>query len=122
MEQGNQQQAQPQQARRPTMNAMLARATRIVLVGITLSLGINAFAGQELMDVDAKFRAKIAKEKVRNSAQERKTEAQAKSLDQGSCGSQSIGNIDTGGRGGTAPREEFVFAPNAINIVGRGGC
>ena len=27
-----------------------------------------------------------------------------------------------GGRIGAAPREVFVFAPNAINIVGRGGC
>jgi hypothetical protein len=39
-----------------------------------------------------------------------------------SCGSQSIGNIDTGGRIGTAPREVFVFAPNAINLVTANGC
>jgi hypothetical protein len=104
------------------MNAMLARTTRIVLAAITLGCSVNAFAGQELMAVDTKFRAKIAKEKIRAAAQERQAEAQGKSLDQGSCGSQSIGNIDTGGRGGLAPREVFVFAPNAINIVGRGSC
>jgi hypothetical protein len=105
------------------MNAMLTRTTRIVLVAITLGCSVNALAGQELMAVDSKFRAKIAKEKIRAAAQERKAAAQDKnSLDQSGCGSQSIGNVDTGGRGGAAPREVFVFAPNAINIVGSGGC
>jgi hypothetical protein len=107
------------------MNASLARTARIVLVAITLGTGASAFAGQELLDVDSHFRAKIAKEKVRIGAQQRKAEEQGKSQDQGqgsNCGSQSIGNIDTGGRIGTAPREVFVFAPNAINIVGRGSC
>jgi hypothetical protein len=104
------------------MNAVLARTTRIVLIAITLGCSVNAFAGQELMAVDSQFRAKIAKEKIRAAAQERKAEAEGKSLDQSSCGSQSIGNVDTGGRGGPAPREVFVFAPNAINIVGRGAC
>jgi len=112
------------------MNARLVRNTRIVLVAVTLGACANAFADQDLLDVDSRFRAKIAKEKVRISAQERKAEEQGKSQDQGfgngfgntSCGSQSIGNIDTGGRVGGAPREVFVFAPNAINIVGRGGC
>ena len=104
------------------MHATLARTARTVLVALTLGAGLNAFAGQELMAVDAQFRSKIAKEKIRTAAQERKAEAQGKSLDQNSCGSQSIGNVDTGGRNGAAPREVFVFAPNAINIVGRGGC
>lgn len=103
------------------MNSMLAHTTRIVLVAITLGCSVNGFAGQELLDVDTKFRAKIAKEKIRSAAQERKNNAAGKSDDQ-SCGSQSIGNIDTGGRGGLAPREVFVFAPNAINVVGRGSC
>ncbi|SCK24592.1 hypothetical protein VAR608DRAFT_1954 [Variovorax sp. HW608] len=106
------------------MNASLVRTTRIVLVAVTLGACANAFAGQELLDVDSRFRAKIAKEKVRIGAQERRAEEQGKSQDQnqGACGSQSIGNIDTGGRVGAAPREVFVFAPNAINIVGRGSC
>jgi hypothetical protein len=107
------------------MNATLARTTRIVLVAITLGTCASAFAGQELLDVDTRFRAKIAKEKVRIGAQQRKADELGKSQDQSqgnSCGSQSIGNIDTGGRIGAAPREVFVFAPNAINIVGRGGC
>ena len=105
------------------MNATLARTTtRIVLVAITLGSSLNAISGQELMGVDAQFRAKIAKEKIRIAAQERKNESQGKSPDQSSCGSQNIGNVDTNGRIGAAPREVFVFAPNAINIVGRGGC
>lgn len=99
-----------------------------VLAVLSLSCGGHAFAGQELMNVDTKFRAKIAKEKIRAGAQKRQMDAlDAKaghdnSLDESHCGSQSIGNIDTGGRAGPAPREVFVFAPNAINIVGRGGC
>ena len=104
------------------MNATLARTTRIALVAITLGSGLNAIAGPELLAVDSKFRAKIAKEKIRAAAQERKAEEQGKTLDQSNCGSQSIGNVDTGGRIGAAPREVFVFAPNAINIVGRGAC
>lgn len=99
-----------------------------VLVAVCLSCGGHAFAGQEMLSVDTKFRAKIAKEKIRASAEKRKMDAldamagHDKSLDESHCGSQSIGNIDTGGHGGPAPREVFVFAPNAINIVGRGGC
>ena len=95
------------------MNARLALTARIVLAAATLGVGAHAFA-------------KIAKEKVRIAAKERELDAQGKTQQQGSnsatCGSQSIGNIDTGGRIGAAPREVFVFAPNAINIVGRGGC
>lgn len=111
------------------MNAHLVRSTRIVLAAIALGAGAHAGAGQELMDVDARFRSKIAKEKIRIAAQERRAAEQERKLgvqgsssDQPSCGSQSIGNIDTGGRIGAAPREVFVFAPNAINIVGRGSC
>ena len=101
------------------MNRTLIHASFITLA---LASALSAQAGQELMGVDAQFRAKIAKEKIRLSAQERQANAQGKSQDQSRCGSQSIGNIDTGGRIGAAPREVFVFAPNAINIVGRGGC
>ncbi|MEJ8810517.1 hypothetical protein WKW77_05510 [Variovorax ureilyticus] len=106
------------------MNSTLVRTSRIILVAVTLGACASAFAGQELLEVDSRFRAKIAKEKIRLGAQERKAEEQGKSLEQnqGTCGSQSIGNIDTGGRIGAAPREVFVFAPNAINIVGRGSC
>jgi hypothetical protein len=79
-------------------------------------------AGEENFDIDTRFRAKIAKEKVRQAALEREADKTGKSIDDGQCGSQNIGNIDTHGRPGTAPREVFIFAPNAINLVGRGGC
>jgi hypothetical protein len=97
---------------------------RLAIAAIASGFAAMAQAGPEMLDVDTKFRARIAKEKLRIAAQER--EAQSKGLaaaDAGSrCGSQQIGNVDTGGRIGAAPREVFVFAPNAINIVGRGGC
>ena len=96
---------------------------RTALLALTFAAGANAFASPELMEVDSHFRAKIAKEKIRAAAQQRQSDQEDnKTLDQSRCGSQSIGNVDTGGRIGTTPREVFVFAPNAINIVGRGGC
>lgn len=95
---------------------------RTALFSLVMAAGAHAHAGTELLDVDAQFRARIAKEKIRAAAQDRRAEAQGKSADQSHCGSQNIGNIDTGGRIGTAPREVFVFAPNAINIVSRGSC
>ena len=42
------------------MNASLALTARIVLAAATLGAGAHAFAGQELMGVDTRFRAKIA--------------------------------------------------------------
>lgn len=106
--------------------ALTALTARIVLAAVTLGSGAHVVAGQELMGVDTRFRAKIAKEKIRIGAQERKADEQGKSQgnsqDSSGCGSQNIGNLDTGGRVGATPREIFVFAPNAINIVGRGGC
>jgi hypothetical protein len=69
-------------------------------------------------DISPKFRAKIAKEKAKQSArQDNGMQGPDADGDNPQCGSQSIGNIDTGGRSGTAPREVFVFAPNAINLV-----
>lgn len=112
------------------MHADLTRIACLILAALALGSAATAHAGTELLDVDARFRAKIAKEKVRAAAQQRQAdeeqqrllEEEEKSFDGSGCGSQSIGNIDTGGRPGTAPREEFVFAPGAINIVARGGC
>jgi hypothetical protein len=117
------------------MNALFARTSRIVLVAVTLGACASAFAGDELLGVDSNIRAKIAKEKIRAGGLERRQEEQEKKLginndnSQGfgqnqtsTCGAQNIGNVNTGGRIGAQPREVFVFAPNAINIVGRGGC
>lgn len=101
------------------MNRPLVRTLFVTLV---IAAAAHAHASPELLAVESKQRAKIAKEKIRIGAQERQADAQGKSLDQSRCGSQNIGNINTGGRIGTAPREVFVFAPNAVNIVSRGGC
>jgi len=74
-------------------------------------------------DIGPKFRAKIAKEKAKQATLQNINGGQngMGSGDGGSqCGAQNIGNIDTNGRPGTAPREVFVFAPNAINMVNNG--
>jgi hypothetical protein len=85
--------------------------------GILAGLGADA-------DVDPRFRAKLVKEKI-------KTATETNGLTSGgrdghdanvACGSQSIGNVDTGGQIGRVPREVFVFAPNAINFVDGRGC
>jgi hypothetical protein len=89
-------------------------------------VGAHAFAGEDTLDIDTRFRAKIAKEKIKAEFLERKAQETSNSNGNGatppSCGSQSIGNVDTGGRVGAAPREVFVFAPNAINLVTANGC
>jgi len=79
------------------------------------------FAGN---DVDPQFRAKIMKEKAKQNQQnaDNFNFNSGGSSSSAQCGSQSIGNVDSGGRIGTTPREVFVFAPNAINIVPTGGC
>jgi len=89
--------------------------------------GAQAYAGEEMLDVETRFRAKIAKEKIKLEFQERRAQelsskANGDSAPAPSCGSQSIGNVDTDGRIGAAPREVFVFAPNAINLVTASGC
>ena len=75
-------------------------------------------------DVEPRFRAKIMKEK----AKQNQKQPDAFNFTNGNgangtdCGSQSIGNVNTGGKIGAAPREVFVFAPNAINLVTAQGC
>lgn len=92
---------------------------------VLLVAASHAGASEDEFDIDPGNRAKIAKEKVRQGAKLR--EAQKLGNSTGStgsddCGSQNIGNIDTEGRRGAAPREVFIFAPNAINLVQSGGC
>lgn len=75
-------------------------------------------------EVDPHFRAKIMKEKAKQN--QKQTDAFNFTNGNGSngadCGSQSIGSVNTGGKIGAAPREVFVFAPNAINLVSAQGC
>jgi len=74
-------------------------------------------------DIDAKFRSKIAKEKAKQAAlKPRTSSSEGASADSSECGSQNIGNVNLNGRPGSQPREVFVFAPNAINLVGTGAC
>ena len=81
-------------------------------------------AGDTDFDIGTRFRAKIAKEKVKQNIAKANNFNfnQANGQNSADCGSQNIGNIDTGGRIGAAPREVFVFAPNAINLVSGQGC
>ncbi|HEV8110759.1 MAG TPA: hypothetical protein VGP97_24860 [Burkholderiales bacterium] len=106
------------------MKTLILKSLAIAMLS---AAGAQAFAGEEMLDVDTRFRAKIAKEKIKMEFQERRAqEASNKANGDGtpapSCGSQSIGNLDTDGRIGAAPREVFVFAPNAINLVTASGC
>lgn len=107
---------------------MRSALVHVAILALAAATAVPAFAGQEMMDIDSNYRARIAKEKLRMAAAKRESDKlgqNSQSAGQSAnaqCGSQSIGTVDTGGRGGRAPREVFVFAPNAINIVGRGGC
>ena len=105
------------------MKTLLIKSLAFAVLAVA---GAHAFAGEDLLDVDTRFRAKIAKEKIKQEFLERKAQQAANGNGNGaaapSCGSQSIGNVDTGGRVAGAPREVFVFAPNAINLVTASGC
>ena len=98
--------------------------TRTFLALSALALmvaGPLAHADESEMNIDIKFRAKIAKEKAKQATLTQQ-EKNAKEKPEQECGSQNIGNINTNGRIGTAPREVFIFAPNAINNVSGRGC
>ena len=100
---------------------------KVLAIAALSSAGAQAFAGEEMLDVDTRFRAKIAKEKIKMEFQERRAQEASNKVNGDStpapsCGSQNIGNVDTDGRIGTAPREVFVFAPNSINLVTGSGC
>ena len=105
------------------MKTLLLKSLSIALLALA---SVHAHAGEEMLDVDTNFRAKIAKEKVKQEFQQRRaaelSKASGNEAATPACGSQNIGNVDTEGRIGTAPREVFVFAPNAINMVTANGC
>jgi hypothetical protein len=102
------------------------KLTALVMVTAAALATFQALAaGQANFDLEPEFRAKIAKEKAKQKAA---TASNFSFANRGAnnagteCGSQNIGNVETGGRIGTAPREIFVFAPNAINLVNGNGC
>jgi hypothetical protein len=101
---------------------LLMLSTVLVALAGFLSQAARAADDGEF-DIDSKFRAKIVKEKVKQAALlNQANKAGQAGTSSADCGSQSIGNVNTGGRIGTAPREVFVFAPNAINLVSGQGC
>ena len=99
---------------------------QFLAIAVLAIAGANAYAGEETLDIDTRFRAKIAKEKVKQEFQQRRAaevgNGNGNDDAASSCGSQNIGNVDTNGRIGAAPREVFVFAPNAINLVTANQC
>lgn len=107
------------------MTRTLLLFVALVLAGTLAATCAHAQEESANFEIGPKFRAKIAKEKAKQAAKEagngtaRGTNG---SGDNAQCGAQSIGNVDTNGRPGTAPREVFVFAPNAINLVSTNGC
>jgi hypothetical protein len=99
---------------------------KLMSIVFVLAATPHAFAAEDDAELDSRFRAKLMKEKAKINAEQsnqnlkdRRTDAAANDTD---CGSQNIGNVNSNGRPGTAPREIFVFAPNAINIVNSRGC
>lgn len=102
---------------------LLALAAAALVAASPVAHAAGLFADQ---DVDSRFKAKIMKEKARQNQQVVSnfnfTQATGANPGDADCGSQNIGNVNTGGRAGTAPREVFVFAPNAINLVSGAGC
>jgi hypothetical protein len=97
-----------------------------LLTALHLAAGACAAAETD-PDMDARFRARLVKEKAKMNAEETNPALRPRDFNTstpvgGECGSQSIGNISTNGWPGAVPRELFVFAPNAINIVNARGC
>lgn len=100
----------------------------LALVATLWVAATAATAGEIDADIDPRFRARLMKEKSKMNADQTNPALKPKDLGNSTstvdaeCGTQNIGNVNTGGRPGTAPREIFVFAPNAINIVGTRAC
>jgi hypothetical protein len=107
------------------MNAMNTslKCSALLLVGLAGLAGQTHAGDFGEMEIEPRFRAKVAKEKIKMKAAEQRLGAfNPNNASHAECGSQNIGTIDTGGRIGRMPREVFVFAPNAINVVNARGC
>ena len=99
-----------------------ALATVALVATTQIAHAAGLFAEQ---DVDPRFKAKIMKEKAKQNNQLANSFSftnNGNAPGDPQCGSQNIGNVDTGGKIGAAPREVFVFAPNSINLVSGQGC
>jgi hypothetical protein len=103
----------------------LAISTFTFAVAAALALAGSVAANDGSRDLDPRMRAKLAKAKAKAAAQEAEQFnflANQNGQTPGECGSQAIGNVELNRQAGVGPREIFVFAPNAINIVGPRGC
>jgi hypothetical protein len=99
--------------------------TKLCAAGLLISLTAIAPAqdADGAFDIDSKFRSKIAKEKAKQAALQSRTDKSGNGAAESTeCGSQNIGNVNLNGRPGSQPREVFVFAPNAINLVSANAC
>jgi len=102
---------------------LLAALVVAVLGTLAVTAARADDGGGAEFDISPKFRARIAKEKAKQAALQSSgngTQNGSGSDNSAQCGAQNIGNIDTNGRVGSAPREVFVFAPNSINLVSNG--
>ena|SRR5438309_2148443 len=106
------------------MNTITTAMTLGIAIAATLAtIHFAHAAGLADYDIDPRFRAKIVKEKAKQNALEANNfDFNGNGPGNAQCGSQNIGNVDTGGKIGAAPREVFVFAPNSINLVTGRGC
>lgn len=109
--------------------AILATAVLALLLQASPAQAYDLDQGE----LNTRFSAKVAKERTRQNTiqqmQDRNDRfddrfgvGQGRGVNGNDCGSQNIGNVNTGGRTGSQPREVFVYAPNSVNVVTRGGC
>jgi hypothetical protein len=92
---------------------------RVLTAAIAGLLAGSGFvqAESDLFGLDSDIRAKLAKEKAKRSSSKKSTSGN--DSDQGECGSQQVGNVNTGGN--RPPREvTTIITGDVINIVDRG--
>jgi hypothetical protein len=107
------------------MTRPLKKTLALSAIALLTSAQLAHAAGFADFDIDPRFQAKIAKEKAKKNQSEAQNfnfNANTPNPNNAECGSQNIGNVNTNGRIGAAPREVFVFAPNSINLVSGSGC
>jgi serine/threonine protein kinase HipA of HipAB toxin-antitoxin module len=99
--------------------------TLVLSIAAALALVSAAHAVDSTAELDPRQRAKIAKAKAKAANQEAENFnflSNGNGQEKPACGSQSIGNVELNRQAGVGPREIFIFAPDAINIVGPRGC
>ena len=109
------------------MKLVIGTLVLSVIAALALVSAVQAADGSS--DLDTRQRAKIAKAKAKAAGAEAENfnflsngNGNGKGAEQPACGSQSIGNVQLNRQAGVGPREIFIFAPDAINIVGPRGC